>query len=68
MNALFYAHSGFRYIVFADDNFNPATLSRIARELGGSCPMIAVSDAREHGEVRVGHASPSSASPSTASA
>ncbi|HZS44554.1 MAG TPA: radical SAM protein [Blastocatellia bacterium] len=23
---------GFRYIVFADDNFNPATLSRIARE------------------------------------
>jgi radical SAM superfamily enzyme YgiQ (UPF0313 family) len=25
---------GFRYIVFADDNFNPATLGRIARETG----------------------------------
>jgi len=25
-------HLGFRYIVFADDNFNPATLGRIARE------------------------------------
>lgn len=25
---------GFRYIVFADDNFNPATLGRIAREPG----------------------------------
>ena len=24
--------SGFRYIIFADDNFNPATLGRIARE------------------------------------
>src|SRR6516162_10266187 len=23
---------GFRYVVFADDNFNPATLGRIARE------------------------------------
>jgi radical SAM superfamily enzyme YgiQ (UPF0313 family) len=25
---------GYRYIVFADDNFNPATLGRIARETG----------------------------------
>jgi len=25
---------GFRYIIFADDNFNPATLGRIAREPG----------------------------------
>ncbi len=26
--------AGFRYIIFADDNFNPATLGRIAREPG----------------------------------